>query len=329
MVRYLLFCITVMDPPPYTPAGKEKADGWTDYTLSNDPNSTEADALSYLRRPDYPHSPLPGPSTDLERVPSAPKSCQEQPLSDTTPSELPPSYAPLDELARSFRIVAPFVYATQTSGFARYQLHQETPTMRLSRLSIRRMLPAEARSCPLPAEAPRTSLSSALGPSMPEDIKPEGMGESTVQRVRYDDDLTLYTVNYFNIAGSRSYEMKGERSRTVPGVIKPGTSLLGRSFKLYHCTKPASRDALDPANVAKMQKYGYKSEDEWDKKLLFVVKKGRWEDGKNGALVAKEEDGDLSIEEGKWAEGWRRDLLVASWVMKRWIDDRAELVKRY
>lgn len=72
---------------------------------------------------------------------------------------------------------------------------------------------------------------------------------------------------------------------------------------------------LRAENEAKMHKYGYHAEDEWNKDLLFCVKKGKWKDNW-GDVAAIEEGKDFKIQ--TVVDGPRRDLLVACWVARMW-----------
>ncbi|KAF1999236.1 hypothetical protein P154DRAFT_232153 [Amniculicola lignicola CBS 123094] len=214
------------------------------------------------------------------------------PIAFAGASKPPPDYNPIDDLARSFRLEGSFIYTTKTSHMPRYQLMQEfTRSGQPKRLSIRRLMPRESRSHSLPSSS----------------------GES--ERIRYDDEGTMYTI--------ASYEMRGHRSSTLPGSIRleSGSSFLGGKWtKIYLWTKSARRDSLNPENEARILKYGYHSRDEWDKRLMFSIKKGLWENGA-GQRIAKEEEG----KDGNVFEllagygGAQRDLAVSCWVMKVWM----------
>jgi hypothetical protein len=244
----------------------------------------------------------------LQHVPTAPATTIMPSFHDpfTSSFEYPPDYAPVDELARSFRLEAPFIHTTKTSNLPRYQLMQEfSRSGRPRKLHIRRLMAAETRSHSLPS----TPLSPSYGPA-----------------IRYDEDATMYTINCYELigAGYKSYEMRGHRSSTLGGLIKAecGKSLLGGKWtKIFHMTKNARKDSLNVENEARMQKYGYHADDEWDKRLLFSVKKGNWEDGE-GRVVAKEgKRGEMEICETIGEEGWKRDLAVSCWVMQIWMRD--------
>ncbi|KAF2472541.1 uncharacterized protein BDR25DRAFT_313051 [Lindgomyces ingoldianus] len=210
------------------------------------------------------------------------------------PPEPPPMYAPLDTLAHSFRLDGPLIFATKTSSTPRYQLMQEfTRSGRPRKLHVRRLMASESRSHSLP--------SSSQEPTWPQ--------------IGYDEEGTMYTIT--------PYEMKGLRSSTLPGIIKleSGWSILGgKRTKIFHVQKNARRDSLNPENSARMQKYGYHADDEWDKKLLFSVRRGSWEDGVS-RRVAVEEHGDegAQFEILEEVSGARRDLMVSCWVMKMWM----------
>jgi hypothetical protein len=207
------------------------------------------------------------------------------------PSEPPPDYAPVDVLASSFRLDAPLIYATQTSNTPRYQLLQEfTRSGKPRKLSIRRLLPTETRCASLP--------SAPLPP---------------VKTLQYDEDGTMYTIT--------SYGMKGHRSSTLAGSIQleSGKRLLGgQRTKIWLHTKNARRSCLNPENEARLIKYGYHTDDEWDKRLLFSVKRGVWMDG-DGRKVAIEEDNRAQFEVLGRVDRKQRDLLVSCWIMRAWM----------
>ncbi|KAF2193925.1 hypothetical protein K469DRAFT_709406 [Zopfia rhizophila CBS 207.26] len=229
---------------------------------------------------------LEGQQNNLTHASSAP------PTAHYCLAEPPPDYASLDTLAHAFRLDGPLIYATKTSNTPRYQLMQEfTRSGRPLKLHIRRLLASEARQHLLPSTL------------------------STPPRISYDMDGTMYRIT--------GYEMRGHRSSTLAGSIQleSGSSILsGKWVKIWHFTKNVKRDSLNPENEARMQKYGYHAEDEWDKRLLFSVKKGRWED-ERGKKVAVEENGTegRKFELLEQVSGSRRDLLVSCWVMRVWM----------
>ena len=126
-----------------------------------------------------------------------------------------------------------------------------------------------------------------------------------------DDDGTMYDIT--------SFEMRGHRASTLAGSIKleSGRELLGPKWtRIYLYRKSARRDSLNPENEARMHKFGYHADDEWDKKLLFQVKKGIWEVGE-GRQVAREHEGEFEVVD-LGLDGAKRDLLIACWLMKVW-----------
>jgi hypothetical protein len=314
-----------MDAPPYSPTATSNERRLPhDYQHSEDAHENADPLESLLRRQETPTSPRTThrrqwstassvadtgvlPETHLQHVVTAPIQTISGSFHDPfDPSlEFPPSYAPVDELARSFRLQAPFIHTTKTSSMPRYQLMQEfSRSGRPRKLHIRRMMAAESRSHSLPS----TPRSPSFGPV-----------------IRYDEEATMYTMNCYELmnTGYRSYEMKGLRSSTLGGTIKAktGKSLLGRWTKIYHMTKNASKDSLNVENEARMQKYGYHADDEWDKRLLFCVRKGVWQD-EEGRVVAREgRRGEVDICDTLNNEGWKRDLLVACWVLCIWSRD--------
>jgi hypothetical protein len=150
------------------------------------------------------------------------------------------------ELASSFRLEAPLIYATKPSNAPRYQLMQEfTKSGKPRKLSIRRLLQTESRSHSLPSD----SLLVA----------------STSRGIEYDEEGTMYTIMASTLYAITTYEMRGHRSSTLAGNIQveTGQSVLGGKWsKIWHLTRNARRDSLNPENEARLQKYGYKPEEE-------------------------------------------------------------------
>jgi hypothetical protein len=318
----------VMDAPPYSPtaSGSERRLPHDYRPTEHAEEDEEADPLeSLLRAQKTPTSPRAQhrrhwssassaadnrfePGNRLQQVATAPATRIAGSFHDPFHSslELPPDYAPVDEMARSFRLEAPFIHTTKTSSMPRYQLMQEfSRSGRQRKLHIRRLMATESRSHSLPY----TPLSPTFGPV-----------------IRYDEEATMYTMNCYELldTGYRSFEMRGLRSSTLRGTIKAETGkglLGGRWTKIWHLTKNAKKDSLNVENEARMQKYGYHAKDEWDKRLLFCVKKGVWEDGE-GKIVAREgTKGEVDICDAIGDEGWRRDLLVTCWVLQIWMRD--------
>jgi len=317
-----------MDAPPYSPTatGSERR-------LPHDYRPTEcaaeeADPLnSLLRAQNTPTSPRTRtqhlrhwssassaadnsiqPENSLQHVVTAPATTNVGSVRDLFESslEFPPDYAPVDEHARSFRLEAPFIYTTKTSNTPRYQLMQEfSKSGRPRKLHIRRMMASESRSHSLRS----ASLSPSFGPV-----------------IRYDEEATMYTMDCFELIGTgyKSFEMHGLRSSTLGGTIKAesGKSLLGGKWtKMWHMTKNAKKSYMNVENEARMQKYGYHASEEWDKRLLYCVRKGVWEDGE-GRVVAREgAKGGLETCDAIGNERWKMDAVVSCWVLHIWMRD--------
>ncbi|KAF2117115.1 hypothetical protein BDV96DRAFT_19260 [Lophiotrema nucula] len=293
------------EAPPYSPtASSSERRLPRDYSYTR--HDDEVEELMRPRVRPKPHAQARnGARTDVSTIPDAPESpsyyltnISTAPATLTIPPELspsyvepPPDYAPHDALAQSFRLVLPFVYTTKTSTMPRYQLMQEfTRSEKPRRLRIRRLMATESRRhCSLPSP-------SLAGP-----------------QIRYDEDGTMYSIT--------SYEMRGHRSSTLPGHIKletGGGKLSGGKWtKIWHVTKNTRRDSLNPDNDARLQKRGYQPDEEWDRRLLFFAKKGRWDDPKGDRIAT--EDGDVFEFVNGGMVGWRKDLLISCWVMRRWM----------
>lgn len=228
-------------------------------------------------------------------------------------SALQQEYTPLDEHARAFRLQGPFVYTTKTSNLPRYQIQQEFDRSgKPSRLNIRRLHPHETRSCSVPA------VQAGRRP-----------------RIRYDDESTAYTMTPF--------EMNGKQSTTLAGSVQisSGKSLWGGQWtRIWHVTKPKQRESKKLEADAPSPRRSRRSLEECDKRLLFAVKKGVWEDAE-GTVIAREEKGWGSVDRlfprrgsgsstnGKVlemtdmapTEAPKRDLVVACWVLKLWMGE--------
>ncbi|KAF2734691.1 hypothetical protein EJ04DRAFT_512381 [Polyplosphaeria fusca] len=252
----------------------------------------------------------PSPQLDIASSPSPPEVKLALPTHDNASesvatasllsAEAAPNYEPLDASVRSFRLDAPFIY---TDSIPRYQLFQKftEKSHKPRKLCVRRLMTSEMRRHVLPV--------------------------APAERLEYNEDGTMYSMQVIQMFGDRinfgGREMRGHRESTLNGYValETGKTVLGTKFaKFWHCTRNRERDSLRPENEARLRMYGYKPESEWDQKLLFMVKRSRWED-EGGKEVARDDGLDFTIGEGviKDDEGWKRDLLVSCWVWKMWI----------
>ncbi|KAF2729552.1 hypothetical protein EJ04DRAFT_66082 [Polyplosphaeria fusca] len=276
--------------PPYSPKAS-----WDERQLPQDFDPVQIDEAE-LRRPRA------GPSrhdarTDGSDVVEGQGEVAAPAPAASLSTRQPPDYAPLDTLARSFRLDPPFVYTTKTSNVPRYQMMQDfTRSGRPRKLHMRRLMATEARRCSLPSP-----------------------------RVRYDEDATMYATTAYEMPGlSATYEMRGHRSTTLNGVIRfeGGSGIFsGKWTKIWQLTKNSRRDSLLTENEGRLQKYGYRADDEWDRRLLFLVRKGRWEDGDGKHVAVEEKDGARAFEVLGHVDGPRKDLLVSCWVMRIWLQE--------
>ncbi|KAF2802686.1 uncharacterized protein BDZ99DRAFT_468673 [Mytilinidion resinicola] len=256
-----------------------------------------------------PHDDLPPPYLG-DDVTTDPKLESLAPPTQLTRSEparsddegLPPAYHALDPLLAHLTLAAPLIHAsttTSSSSLPRYQLYQTTTKSgRPLTLSIRHLLPTECR---------RLSTASQ---------------HSGSEALRYDDDTTLYHISRH---GPRA-ELRGLRAGTLDGRIEltSGTGVRGRWWKFWHVVRSQRFDALDPANEARIQKHGYRAEDEWERRVLFVVRGGVWWSGKDEKVAVEQDAGKKSKDGGLRildAAGDKRgrDLVVACWVMRAWM----------
>ncbi|CAI6331910.1 unnamed protein product [Periconia digitata] len=306
--------LTTMDPPPYTASLSAE----TAYT-PDEHEGSRADPVSSLLRSNTLSSQNRSRSSSsltvstLVAEPTPEDISRASSITINNTEDKPPTYAPLDDQIRTFKHESPLIYTTSPNTMARYHLHQETTEKgRARKLSIRKLLPTEARSCSVHYSSSNDTRSAA-------------------SKIVYDDDLTLYSItayDNFHVVGlPYHYEIKGHRSRTLPGKIKveigaPSWIKRQRSFKFVHYTRSLAKDSLNPANEARMQKYGYKSEQEWNRRSLFTVKTGCWVDGEGTVVAREDQEGGLKIVDGIWeGKEWirQRDLIVACWAFKKWV----------
>ncbi|KAF2713791.1 glycosyltransferase family 31 protein [Pleomassaria siparia CBS 279.74] len=99
--------------------------------------------------------------------------------------------------------------------------------------------------------------------------------------LKYNEDGTMYKMT--------GYEIRGYRSSTVAGSIKPESGM----------------GMLD-GKWTKIWLVGYCADDDWNKRMLFSSKRGTWEDG----------DGRRILSILGMTRRPNRDLLVSCWVMK-------------
>lgn len=222
------------------------------------------------------------------------------------PRKILPELIPLDEQAKTLRLQAPFVYATQSNNLPQYQIQPVLDRAgTVLALNVRRIQPHETRSCSVPTRY------AAQG-----------------RRIRYNEESTLYSIS--------EDEMRGQSESVLKGSIQltTGKTLWGGQWtRIWHVTRcQAQHQACD-----------YRGSCEPEKRLLFCIKKGVWEDAE-GQVIGREGNSRL----GSWVrEGFARwkgtgsgsenesrilemmdnvrrdksksDLLVACWVMRLWI----------
>lgn len=205
-------------------------------------------------------------------------------------------YEPVDTQARTFRLRAPFIYASKTSNLPQYQVAQEVERGGKSRaLKLRALRPNETRACSVPA----THVARA-------------------PKIRYDDKETMYTMTAFEMYAHGGSDLDGNIQVTT------GRTLWGGSWtKIWHMTKPerSRRDSWN-SDLDLRQSRRTRSSYDGDRILLYSIRKGAWEDG-DGTIVAREERGGKSGMTIEVTETWardkeKRDLVVACWVMRIW-----------
>lgn len=247
---------------------------------------------------------------------------------------VPPTYERHDPIARTYLLRTPLIYSSTGSSpqTPAYQLDaQLTKAGRPYQLRIRPLDHIESRTLSL-----RGDRRSAAG---------AGGGE-----VGYDDDHTLYLLQVMQLLGglgmpglgfgpSWRVEMqrgpKGGSSRNLSfirfeggGILGSGGSFMQRSCKFWYMTKKTDRELKGAHEWKLMNKYGYSPEYDWNKRLMFTVKrkvalgknKGfEWKDGKGRLVAVESAEGRLDltgIAAGMSAQS--REALLACWVGKAW-----------
>ncbi|KAF2435488.1 hypothetical protein EJ08DRAFT_339828 [Tothia fuscella] len=213
-----------------------------------------------------------------------------------------PLYTAFDETIKSFTLQTPFIYTLpkESSPRPRYQLSQEhSKSGKLWRLRIRRLLPTESRrlSIPTPGRTPR---------------------------VDFDDDTTLYLIENLgalSVFKGQNIEIRGRRAKTLPGHITI-RSYEDRKSEFWHMTRNPAGDSLRKENERKMQKYGYRSDQEWNRKLLFSAvtrirgEKVDWQDENDRVIATETLEGGFDVIDG--VNEKTRDALITCWVARRW-----------
>lgn len=246
----------------------------------------------------------------------------------TVPMTSSPTLRLTAAAAQSFIMNEKFIYATSTvPATATYHLAtRNTRTGKPWQLSISHLLPSEVRRLSTTTTTTTTESSSTTSSSAT-------ATPSSLPFIKYDDDLTLYTGERITVPLSIGQKpllcIRGRRRGTVPGTVVVEKTLgRSRTYKFWHMT--TIHRALSEAETERMQalmhRRGYRTSDDWRKELLYTAQgKGSKEMGEmewtnaEGEVVASERDGQLMIlgqaEEGE-AE---RDLLIACWASRNFV----------
>lgn len=217
----------------------------------------------------------------------------------------------------SFIMNEKFIYSTATTpAAATYHLStRNTQSGRPWQLQISHLLPSETR---------RLAIATS--------------SQATLPFIRYDEDLTLYTGERLSVPfaiGQRPLLcIRGRGKGTLPGTVVVEKTLgKSRLYRFWHMT-PRRRPLTvveEERMQALMHRRGYRDSDDWNKELLYTAQgKGskemaevEWMD-ERGVVVAMERDGQLvMIGEGE-EEQDRRDLLVACWASKNFVQSIPE-----
>ncbi|KAJ4147285.1 hypothetical protein LMH87_001819 [Akanthomyces muscarius] len=214
----------------------------------------------------------------------------------------------------SFLLRDRFIYSTSTMPAAAVY-HVSTRNTRSGKpwqLAISHLLPSEARR-----------LSTTAPPS-------------AVPFIKYDDDLTLYTGEKLAVPISIGQKpLLCIRGGALPGVIVVEKTLgRSRTYKFWHMTpirRPLTR-AEEERMQALMRRRGYRTSDDWRRELLYAVQgRGSREAGEmdwtdeRGVVVARETEGrQLVVAGGQALEASTRDLLVACWASRNFVQSTPE-----
>lgn len=166
----------------------------------------------------------------------------------------------------------------------------------------------------------------------------------------YDDDHTLYLLQVMQLLGGLGMpglgfgpswrvemqrEPKGGSSRSLSfirfeggGFLGSGGSFMQRSCKFWYMTRKTDRELKGAHEWKLMNKYGYSPEYDWNKRLMFTVKrkvglgknKGfEWKDGKGRLVAVESAEGRLDLTGvAAGMSGQSREALLACWVGKAW-----------
>lgn len=228
----------------------------------------------------------------------------------------PPGYSPLDDQVLNYHLSAPVV---STGESIRYQLKLErTGKGRPFRICIRRLLPSESRRL---SQTTSSAGSRSLSVGSVASAN-NSNGSSRLSDLDFDRESTMYMITKLSLLGvgrNAPLEIKGCRASTVPGHIH----LLreGRGWRFYHLKRNPANDALRPENRRKMEKYGYRPEDEWTRTVMFTASSGgkrtaEWRDGDERLVATEGDDGFLFR---RVMDPKLRDLLVTCWIGRTWL----------
>lgn len=138
-------------------------------------------------------------------------------------------------------------------------------------------------------------------------------------------------------SGGGSSSSNGRRSGgRLGGGRKSGSSggggaaggLLSRSCKFWYMTKKTDRELKRAHEWKLMNRYGYSPEYDWNKRLLFTVKRKvalgknrgfEWKDGKGRLVAVETAEGRLDLTNlAASMSAHSREALLACWVGKAW-----------
>jgi len=274
------------------------------YSLANTSSPSQAVRFvdwsqnSQTRQEEFEGASQPNGSLDLRR----PEFSRDR--SVTLSTGLPPSYTPFDERARVFSLCNNIVniVSADRAEKPRYQLRQQrAKSGRLWRLQIRRLLPSESR---------RLSMSGGS--------------------VDFDLDTILYDAEnlaaLYALRNRMEVQIKGRKAGTLQGHIEVRDR--GRDgYEFLQCTRPSSKHWSRAENLKKMNRWGWRADDELQKTSLLTCRSA----GRKGnaewrhkdeitdvvGIIAVEKEGELVMQ--KDVADKLKDALVTCWATKHWM----------
>ncbi|KAL6710308.1 hypothetical protein ACN47E_009254 [Coniothyrium glycines] len=206
------------------------------------------------------------------------------------------NYSPslLGDAATTYKLKSPFIHTTRLPHVPSYQLqHILDQSGRPAEVRVRRLQSYETRSCSVPA------VHAAKSP-----------------RITYIEKDTLFSISDFDMHDHVSGSCV---------QMSSGRTLWGREWtRFWQVKRYQLQDNEDVGEGSKSLRRASKDSFETTRKLLFVVRKGVWEDAEGITVAHEEVDGcrrELSILDAAAKDASMRDSVVACWLMRIWMTE--------